>query len=389
MVSMASTRDYYEVLGVSRDARADQIKKAYKKLALANHPDRNPGDDEAVGRFKEAAEAFEVLHDTEKRSRYDRFGHAGVSGNGGGAGFSDVGDIFEAFGDLFGGFGEIFGGGRRGGGRARGRRGANIGAAVTIDLLEAASGCSRELEFSRREICETCGGSGAKSGTSSQKCDYCSGHGQVVQSQGFFRIQTTCPACRGAGSVIREKCSACRGSGREAKTVSREIKIVAGVDNGMQLCVRGEGESGDNGGPRGDLFVEINVKPHSLFELEGSELICRVPITFTQAALGAELQIPVLSGKHELKIPPGTQPNKTFRLRGFGMPDPHGGRTGDLHVVVQVEVPKKLDETQEELLRQLAEHEQANVSPHRKSFFEKVAEFFTPHENDDDEEENA
>jgi molecular chaperone DnaJ len=375
MVSMASKRDYYEVLDVPREASPEEIKRAYKKLALANHPDRNPGDEEAVSRFKEAAEAFEVLNDPDKRARYDRFGHAGVGGAAGAGGFSDVDDIFDAFGDLFGG---IFGRAQRRGGRVR--RGESLRTSLTIDLLEAAKGCARELEIRRREICDTCHGSGAKPGTTPDRCDYCGGHGQVVQSQGFFRIQTTCPACRGSGTVIRQKCPDCAGSGRTLKSFQLEVKVPAGVDTGMQLCVRGEGEPGTDGGPRGDLYVDIHVREHPLFQRSGRQLTCRVPVTYTQAALGAELEIPVLEGRHMLDIPPGTQPGQVFRLRGAGMPDPHGGLPGDLHVEIQVEVPKKLSDRQEELLRELAELEHADVSPHRKSFFEKLKDYFSPHE---------
>lgn len=375
MTSMASKRDYYEVLGVARDAAPEQIKKAYKKLALANHPDRNPGDEAAVERFKEVSEAFEVLTDPERRARYDRYGHAGVQGVGGGAGFHDVGDFMDIFAEMFGGS-SIFGGGTRTRGRAR--RGASLRTAMTIDLLEAATGVTRELELERHETCGTCDGSGAKPGTQPERCDYCGGRGQIVQSQGIFRIQTTCPACHGAGTVVRQKCPDCYGTGRTAEPVRLQVRVPAGVDNGMQLALRGEGESGDGGGPRGDLFVDIHVREHPLFQRDGKELICKVPITYSQAALGADLQIPILTGgRHELHIPAGTQPNETFRIRGKGMPDPHGGRVGDLHVLVLVEIPRKLSERQETLIRELAELEQADVSPHRKSFFEKVREFFT------------
>jgi len=376
---MSSKRDYYEVLGVSQDAASEEIKKAYKKLALANHPDRNPGDDDAVQRFKEASESYEVLSDPDKRARYDRFGHAGVSGNGArGAGFSDVSDIFEAFGDLFEGFGGFGGQGR---GRSQARRGSSLKTSTTIDLLEAASGCSRELQIKRHEPCQTCDGSGAEPGTEPIACDYCRGNGKVVQSQGFFQVQTTCPACRGAGRIIREKCGDCRGGGLTTESVRLDVTIPAGIDNDMQLCLRGEGEPGSNGGPRGDLYVNVRVKEHPLFQREGDDLTCRVPITYSQATLGAELEIPVIEGRHELTIPAGTQPNDHFRLSGLGMPHVHGGRRGDLYVEVQVEVPKKLNERQEELMRELAEIEHANVSPHRKSFFEKLKDYFAPEQD--------
>lgn len=383
MVSMATKRDYYEILGVSRDASAETVKRAYKKLAHKYHPDRNPDDEEAVERFKEAAEAFEVLNDAEKRSIYDRFGHAGLSGAGSraGGGFTDMDDIMDAFGDLFEGFG-FFGGGRARGRGARSRRGDHLRTSITIDLLDAASGCTRELELTRHARCSTCGGSGARPGSQPQRCDYCRGMGRVVQSQGFFRVQSTCPACHGEGVVIRDRCPDCEGSGMEIETVNLEVQVPPGVDNGMQLCLRGEGEPGQRGGPRGDLYVDIQVREHPLFEREGRHLRCHVPVTFPQAALGAELEIPTLEGRHEFTVPPGTQPGEVFRLRGYGMPDPHGGRRGELFVQIQVEVPKKLTRRQEDLLRELAEVEHAHVSPHRKSFFEKLKDYFAPQEEE-------
>ncbi len=373
---MTAKRDYYEVLGVSKSAGDDEIKKAYKKLALANHPDRNPGDHTAVDRFKEAAEAFEVLSEPDKRARYDRFGHEGVAGRGhAGGGFQDVGDIFEMFGDLFEGFG--FGGGRRRGGGGRATQGDSLKTALTIDLLEAAKGCTQQIEIKRRELCDTCHGSGAKAGSTPATCDYCKGHGQVVQSQGFFRIQTTCPACRGEGKIVRDKCADCGGSGRNVEKSRLEVHVPPGVDTGMQLCLRGEGEPGAHGGPRGDLFVEIRVKPHELFERDGQNLICHVPITYSQAVLGAEVEVPTLDGRKQQPVPTGTQSGEVFRIRGGGMPDPRGGRAGDLLVEVHIEVPKKVSDEQRELLLKLAELEQANVSQHRSSFFDKVKDWFT------------
>ncbi len=303
MPAMASQRDYYEVLGVGKSATVDEIKRAYKKLALQNHPDRNPGDHEAVTRFKEAAEAYEILSDSDKRARYDRFGHEGVRGAAGRQQFHDVGDIFEAFGDIFEGFG-IFGGRDRAG-RGGPRRGSHLQAALTITLAEAALGCEREVQIRRSKACTACGGDGCQPGTKPDTCDYCGGHGQVVQAQGFFRVQTTCPACRGAGHVIRAKCATCGGSGRESERVTLEVTVPAGVDNGMQLCLRGEGEPGSDGGPRGDLYVDIHVKSHPLFEREGRHLLCRVPVTYTQAALGATIEVPLIQGKQELTIAPG------------------------------------------------------------------------------------
>ncbi len=381
MVSMASKRDFYEVLGVSQDASPDVVKKAYKKLALANHPDRNPGDDEATTRFKEAAEAYEVISNPDKRSRYDRFGHEGVSGANGRGGFQDVGDIFDLFGDLFEGFG--FGGARSGRRRGRGQEGASLQTALTIDLLEAAKGCSRSINIQRNELCRACSGSGAKPGSTPDRCDYCGGHGQVVQSQGFFRLQTTCPSCRGAGTVIRDKCGDCRGSGRQPESVELDVAVRAGVDNGTRLRVTGQGEPGANGGPRGDLYVDIHVNEHPLFTREGQHLICRVPVTYTQAALGTELDIPVLEGRYTQTIPPGTQPGQVFRIRGGGMPDLRTGRPGDLLIEVQVQVPKALGEEHETLLRQLADLEQADVSEHHKSFLDRLKEWFTTPDGDE------
>jgi len=381
---MSSQRDYYDVLGVARDASAAEIKKAYRKIALKNHPDRNPGDEVAVERFKEASEAFDVLHDDTKRSRYDQYGHAGVSGaGGGGGGFQDVGDIFSQFGDIFESFG--FGGGGGGGGRGRGgaRRGSSLQASAEIDLTEAATGCTRELHISRREPCETCDGSGARPGSKTVSCSTCGGHGQVIQAQGFFRVQTTCPSCNGEGKTIANPCVDCSGSGRAMKDVVREVKIPAGIDNGMQLCLRGEGEAGAKGGPRGDLYVDIEVKEHPLFERDGMDLMCRVPVTYSQAALGAELEIPTLNGRRGFTLKPGTQPGTVTRIRGKGMPDPRTGRNvGDLLVEVQVEVPRNANGRQAELLRELADLEAADVMPERKSFFDQVKEFFAGSEDE-------
>lgn len=383
---MTTTRDYYEILGVSKTASADEIKKAYKKLALANHPDRNPGDPEAIARFKEAAEAFEILGDRGKRERYDRFGHAGVTGaNGrGGAGFHDVSDIFDAFGDLFEGFGFSFAGGSRGARGSRASRGASLQTSLTIKLEDAAGGCTREIEIKRHETCTTCDGSGAKEGSTPQKCDYCGGLGQVVQSRGFFRVQTTCPACRGQGTMIRDKCDTCSGAGKVPKTVRLEVNIPAGVDNGMQLCLRGEGEVGSNGGPRGDLYVDLIIPEHPFFKRDGVNLLCQIPVTYTQAALGTEIEIPLLRGRHQLTIPAGTQPGEVIRIRGAGITDPRGHRKGDMLVNIQLEVPKKLNAKHEKALRELAELEHANVSAHRKTFFEKIKEYFTDGEDEDE-----
>jgi molecular chaperone DnaJ len=376
---MPSQRDYYECLGVEKSAGADEIKKAYKKLALKYHPDRNPGDEEAVEKFKEASAAYDVLSDADKRARYDRFGHAGVNGGGGGPQFHDLGDIFEHFGDIFEGFG--LGGGRR---RSRGgaQRGSDLRTSVTIDLKQAATGIDREVDVPRKKTCEKCSGSGSEPGHQPERCDYCGGQGQVIQSQGFFRLQTDCPACRGRGTIIRHKCNGCFGSGRVDEKVTLNVKVPAGIDNGMQLCLRGEGESGASGGPRGDLYVDVHVRPHSVFKREGVHLLCQVPVSYTQAALGSKIEIPLLEGKTNVELSPGTQPGEVIRLRGKGMPDPRGGRTGDLHLEIQLVVPKKLDAEHEAVLRQLATLEQANVMPHQKSWFDKVKALFTGDEDE-------
>jgi molecular chaperone DnaJ len=376
---MAAKRDYYEVLGVVRTASDKEIANAYRKLAIQYHPDKNPGDEEAVARFKECAEAFEVLSDSDKRARYDRYGHAGVEGPGGGPHFSDVNDVFEAFGDIFGEglFGEIFGGGRRG---RRTRRGGDVRSDVSLDLLEAARGATKKVRFERLERCDECRGSGAKPGSKPETCRYCGGQGQVIQTTGIFRVQTTCPACRGAGSTIKDPCPACRGEGQMRRRVEREVRIPPGVDNDTRLRLGGEGNQSAEGGTPGDCYCFISVKEHTLFHREGQHLVCQIPLTYSQAALGAKIDVPTLDGREELTIPAGTQPGDVFRLRGRGMPDARQRGMGDLLVQVSLEVPKTLTPRQEELLRELAEEEQANVSAHRKSFFEKLKDYFMPAE---------
>lgn len=382
MVTMAQKRDYYEVLGVERGCSATEISAAFRKLAVKYHPDKNPGDEEAARYFKEAAEAFEVLSDGEKRSRYDRFGHAGIDGPGGGSPhFTDVNDIFEAFGGIFGeGFGDLFGRGRGRGGR-RATKGADIRCDVTLDLLEAARGVTKVVHFERHEECSECHGSGARPGTKPEKCKYCGGRGQVVQSAGIFRMQTTCPSCHGAGTTINDPCTGCRGEGYLRKRVKREVTIPPGVDNDVRLRLTGEGDPDPHGGPRGDCYCFLHVKDHPLFRRDGRNLICQIPITYTQAALGAAIEVPTIEGKEELEVPAGTATGEVFRLRGRGMPDPHARGKGDLLVQVHVEVPKSLTPRQEELLRELAEEERTNVTPHRKSFFEKLRDYFVPEDS--------
>ncbi|MFM1904551.1 MAG: hypothetical protein RLZZ440_2451 [Planctomycetota bacterium] len=391
---MVDQRCYYEVLGVDRRATSAEITAAYRKLAIRFHPDKNPGDAEAATRFKEAARAFEVLSDDDLRGRYDRFGHAGVEG-GRRHDFNDISDVFEAFGDLFGGgiFGEAFGGGRQ---RAnRPRKGRDVFCQVTLSLVEAARGTTKTVEFDRHETCATCDGTGAKPGTKPQACDYCGGKGQVIQSAGVFRLQTTCPACRGAGSVIRERCAECSGEGVTEEHVSRKVTIPAGVDRDVRVRLAGEGEPGGNGGPPGDCYCVIEIEEHPFLVRDGRDLHCEVPVSYSQAALGATVEVPTLDGAKPLDIARGTQPGEVIKVRGLGMPEVRGRGIGDLHVHVHVEVPKSLSPRAEELLRELAEEEHAAVTPKRSSFFSRLAEYFSgrdtagpgdEHQSDESEE---
>jgi molecular chaperone DnaJ len=382
---MATTkRDYYEVLGVVRTSTADEIKKAYRQLALKDHPDRNPGDAEAERRFKEAAEAYEVLSDPEKRVRYDRYGHAGLNGAGM-HDFRSADDVFAAFSDIFGGggiFGEMFGQRRRGP-----RPGLDIQMRLEIDLIEAARGASKTVEFRRQELCGECRGSGAKKGTVATTCDYCRGQGQVVQSRGFFQVATTCPACGGDGTRITDPCPRCRGGGRVPEAVSQTVSIPPGVDSGMWIQVRNAGEPGDPGAPRGNLRIQILVRKHPFFERQANNLSCQVPISFSQAALGAEVDVPTLDGAERLAIPRGTQSGEVLKLKGRGMPDINGRGRGDELVEVVVETPRHLTPRQEELLRELAELDHEHVSPRRKGFFEKLRDYFTEEAEPEDDPE--
>lgn len=372
---MSNQRDYYEVLGVERTASSDRIAKAYRKLAIKYHPDSNQGNEEAIGKFKEAAEAYEVLSDSEKRQRYDQFGHAGVHGQAGG--FHDVSDIFEAFGDVFGGtiFGDLFGGGRGGGGR-RVRKGADLRCDVTLDLEEAAAGVDKTVSLTRYEACVTCDGSGAAAGSQPKPCNKCGGRGQVVQATGILRVQTTCPVCRGSGSTISNPCQDCDGNGLEPKEVKLAISIPAGVDDDMRIRLTGEGQPSPDGGPPGDAYCFVSVRPHPIFTRDGMNLHIEMPVGYAQAALGTTREIPTLDGKHDLEINPGTQSGTIYRLRGMGMPKPHSSMRGDLLVHVNIEVPKKVNKRQAELLRELAELEEQNVTPERKSFLDRVVSYF-------------
>ncbi len=371
---MATKRDYYEILSVTRTASDKEISTSYRKLAVKYHPDSNPGNDEAVARFKEAAEAYEVLSDPQKRARYDQFGHSAVEGSG--QQFHEVEDIFEAFGSIFG---DLFGGGGRRGGQ-RVRRGADVRCDVTLTLEEAAKGCGKSVEVARHKACDQCKGSGAKPGSVRQACRRCGGQGQVIQSAGILRVQTTCPSCRGQGSIVTDPCEKCRGSGAIAERTKLDITIPAGIDDGMKLRLSGEGEPSPDGGPAGDCYCFVAVKAHKLFQRDGMHLILKMPITYTQAVLGAKIDVPTLNGKSILSVPNGTQSGEVFRLRGQGLPDVRGGGPGDLLVQTYIEVPKKLKNDQEQLLRQLAEMEQADVTPHRKTFLERLTEYFAPEE---------
>ncbi len=377
MATMSAKRCYYEVLGVERTASLDEIKSAYRKLAIKYHPDKNRGDKEAAKRFKEVSEAFEVLSDAEKRARYDRYGHAGV-----GAGSSrqvDPNDLFRSvFGSFFGAdLDEYFSGGG-----TRVQRGADVSCKVQLELFEAARGVKKTVRFRRRERCEECQGSGAAPGTKPETCSYCGGNGRVRQRLGIFDMTTDCPACHGAGEVIRHGCKKCRGQGLVERTVEQEVRIPAGVDENTRLRLEGEGDASPNGGPNGDCYLFFQIKPHPLFERDGQHLICQVPITYPQACLGATIEVPTLEGKEKMEIPAGTQSGEVFRLRGRGIPSPRGGRTGDLLVQIVIEVPKHVTKQQEELLRQLDELEEQHASPRRKGFLEKLRDFFVPGEEE-------
>ncbi|MCS7046248.1 MAG: molecular chaperone DnaJ [Gemmataceae bacterium] len=369
---MTGKKDLYEVLGVTRNASDEEIKKAYRALAMKYHPDRNVGDEQAAAKFKEAAEAYAVLSDPEKRSLYDRYGHAGLEG----AGMPDMADvesIFEHFGDLFSDF---FGGGRR---RPRGPRpGENIQVRLEIDLVEAARGVRKKITIPRKEICDECRGNGCKRGAQPVACRQCHGRGVVLLSQGFFRIQQTCRGCGGSGVVITDPCPKCRGWGKMDVQRTLDLDLPAGVFDGFTFAVHGEGSAGAPGGPRGDLICEVRVREHPLLQRDGDHLYCRVPITFSQAALGGEVLIPTLEGTVTYQLPAGLQSGELVSLPGKGMPNLRTGRRGDLKVQVIVETPRTLSKRQEELFRQLAELDNKHVTPQRKSFFEKVKEFFKP-----------
>lgn len=365
-------RDPYDVLGVSRDASPDDIKKAFRKIIRKNHPDRNPDDAEAEERCKVAAEAYDILGNPEKRERFDRFGHAGVgaTSGAGAANFGSFADIFSAFSDLFGG-GDFLGGMRGA------RRGASYRILLELDFMEAALGTKKTISIERQETCGDCRGSGASPGSAPVRCPDCQGRGVRVLSQGFFQIRQPCPRCNGEGSTISDPCKSCHAAGRVPREVDIEVDIPAGVDNDMQIRVAGEGDHGPDNAPAGDLLVVVRVRPHDFFHREDNDLVLVLPITFSQAALGADVEIPTLKGKETMTIKAGTPVGEELVLKGKGFPDPTGRyRNGDLRVRVTIAVPKKLDKRQEELLREFAKLEEANVSPQRKSFFDSVKSLF-------------
>ena len=378
---MANKRDYYEVLGVSKGASEEEIKKAYRGLAIKYHPDKNPGSKEAEENFKEVGEAYEVLRDPKLRAQYDRFGHEGVrqefarAGEGGFGGFGGLGDAFRVFEELFGrGESSIFddfvgGPGTR---EYAGERGADLQYKVELTLEESAYGVEKRINIARFEQCPKCRGSGAKPGTGKTTCPACHGHGQVRNQVGFFSLAQTCSNCRGIGEIIKSRCQKCRGQGKVEQKRDIKVKVPPGIDTGSRLRIGSEGDTGLRGAPSGDLYVAIRILPHEIFERHNDDVYCRVPVSFSQAALGTEVDVPTLNGKIKMTIPSGTQSGKTFRVRGRGIPHVHGYGRGDEYVEVLVETPTKLTKAQKELLRDLAESEEEASYPMRKSFMNRA-----------------
>ncbi|MDL1866435.1 molecular chaperone DnaJ [Betaproteobacteria bacterium PRO4] len=369
-----SQRDYYEVLGVGRDADESELKKVYRKLAMKYHPDRNAGDAKAEEKFKEIKEAYEVLSDPNKRAAYDQYGHAGLNGGMGGAGAQGFSDAFsDIFGDLFG----MRGGG---GGRSNGHRGADLRYNLEITLEQAARGTETQIRIPKQETCDTCHGSGAKPGTSPKTCPTCNGHGQIRMQQGFFSIQQTCSHCHGSGKVVSDPCKDCHGAGRVKRQKTLSVRIPAGVDEGDSIRLTGEGEAGINGGQAGDLYVVIHLASHQVFQREGNHLHCEIPISFTVAALGGEIEVPTLDGHARIKVPAGTQTGKIFRLRSKGITGVRNQTTGDLLCHVSVETPVDLTARQKELLEEfdaISQQDGSRHHPRAKSWMEKAREFFT------------
>jgi len=371
-------RDYYEVLGVNKGANAGEVKKAYRKLALKYHPDKNPGDKAAEDKFKECAEAYEVLSNTDKRSRYDQYGHDGLRGSGmhdfSHMNADDISSVFgDIFGDIFGGFG---GGSRRGQRRNGPQRGLDLETSVELTLNEIADGAEKTIEFTRQDECESCKGSGGEKGAQPKTCGTCGGSGQVARGGGFFQMVSTCPTCSGSGQVISKPCRKCRGIGTVAKKRVVNVKIPAGVHEGQGVRVAGEGEPGKMGGPRGDLFCYIRIKAHPFLMRDGSNLIAVVPVSFTQAALGGMIEVPSLEGQKQFKIRAGTQYGDVFRIKGQGLPDLRSGRQGDQLIRVTIETPKKLTESQRKILESFAETENKDIQPESSGFIEKLKKYF-------------
>lgn len=369
-------RDYYEILGVQRGASDQEIKSAYRKLALQFHPDRNPNNPDAEEKFKECSEAYAILADSEKRGIYDRFGHAGVGGAGAGQGFDPT--VFQDFSDIFGeffGFGDLFGGGR-GGRRTRAQRGADLREDITLEFEEAVFGVEKQITYRKQENCEVCGGSGSAGGKDPISCRTCGGRGQVRYEQGFFSIARTCPNCQGTGSVISDPCAKCKGEGRVLQSKTIDAKVPAGVEDGTRIRFSGVGEAGIHGGPSGDLYVVLHVKEHPFFQRQGTDLYCIVPISVTQAALGAEIQVPTLDGEHTLKIPEGTQSGTILKLRNKGVPVLNGHGKGDLFIEVRLQTPTKLTKRQRELLQELQGITQVENKPQRHTLLGKMKDMF-------------
>ncbi len=377
---MSSPRDFYEILGVQKDSDQDTIKKAYRKLAMQFHPDRNPGDKASEDKFKEAANAYEVLSDPQKRAAYDRFGHQAFGGGGGGPQFQNMEDIFSSFGDIFS---EFFGaqggaagmggmGGQRQGGARNGpRRGSDLRYICELDLEDVLKGLEREIEFDTEQNCEVCDGSGAEKGSSAETCGTCRGSGQVVSRQGFFTMATTCPTCRGEGRIIKNKCKSCKGAGRKSAHKKIRVTVPAGVDTGTRLRVTGEGEGGYRSGGAGDLYVEVRVRDHDIFEREGDNLYAKIQVSYLQALLGADIEVPILDGKAMLTVPSCTQPDQVLSLKGQGLPSLRSGRRGDIQFEVLIEFPTKLKEEEHKLLAQIAEIKGVSVSKEKHGFFSK------------------
>jgi molecular chaperone DnaJ len=375
---LSKKRDYYEILSVARNASDQEIKSAYRKLALQHHPDRNPGNKEAEDKFKEAAEAYSVLSDAQKRAQYDRFGHAGLGAAAGG-GFSGFDpNVFADFSDILGdifGFGDLFGNARRGG---RSQRGADLRYDLELSFEDAAFGAKTKIKFPRHEPCSECGGTGGHKGSGASTCTTCNGYGQVRYQQGFFSIARTCSHCGGTGQVIKNPCKSCQGEGRVVREKTLELRIPSGIDSGDKLRISGEGESAPRGGPSGDLYVVLSVKDHDFFERRDNDLYCHIPISFPQAALGTEIAVPTLEGEEErLSIPAGTQSGTAFRIKGRGISKRGGSSRGDLFVAVNVVVPEKLSREQKELLAKLGETFQEDNRPVQKKLFERVKEIFS------------